>query len=129
MIDIWAMGCILHEVMIGKMLFADNLEVVDYAETVIEAVVSPTIMHPFIKELKYCLERVGVFKGNWKEKSIIKAALIQMFDVLPRERPAAEELITLAFQKLVEVDAPSPRTPSSQVRNVGIVRINASGNP
>jgi serine/threonine protein kinase len=110
-VDIWAMGCILNELVTGKALFANDYAIAGpsgYAEKAASAVEAADVIQPLSAQLSTC---VSAFK-NWKEKTQIKQSLLQMFAVSPEDRPAASDIIQDALQRLIDIRAPSVRTDS-----------------
>jgi serine/threonine protein kinase len=100
-VDVWALGCILYELIVSKPLFINDSAVVQYAEEAIQATETPMVIQPVSSQLKISLEKFG-----WKPKIEIKGAVIQMFAVDPDERPAAGDLVNDAFKRLIDSRAP-----------------------
>lgn len=95
--DVWAMGCIMNELLCGKKLFAKDYEVTKYANEAIDGIWTVGILKPVAIQLQHCL-----VPFNWRELNQIKSTLLQMFAVSPTDRPTPNDLIFNAFQKLVD---------------------------
>lgn len=108
-VDIWAMGCILYELIVSKPLFINDSAVAQYAEEAIQVIETPMVIQPVSSQLKNSLE-----KFNWKERNNIKGVVIQMFAVDPDERPTAGDLVNDAFKRLIDA-----RAPGLERRNTG----------
>ena len=102
--DIWALGCILHELLIGKPLFGNNWEVAAYAEKANLGTESD-ILQPFRNEL---FSRLGSI-SEWRDRMVVESALPGMLRVSPKDRPSASDLIKHAFKLLLDTQAPSQR--------------------
>lgn len=100
-VDVWAMGCILYELLVSKPLFLNDSAVAQYAEEALQATETPTVLQPVSSQLKISLE-----KFHWKTRNDVKGAVIQMFAVAPDERPAAGDLVNDAFKPLIDARAP-----------------------
>lgn len=103
-VDIWAMGCILHELLIGKPLFGSNWDVAAYAEKANLGTESD-ILQPFKNQLLSRLNSIPI----WSERMVVEAALPGMLRVAPTGRPSAGDLIKHAFKMLLDAQAPSQR--------------------
>jgi serine/threonine protein kinase len=100
-VDIWAMGCILYELIVSKPLFLNDSAVVQYVEEATQAAETAGVIKPVSSQLKLSLE-----KFHWKSRNEVKGAVIQMFAVAPHDRPAAGDLVNDAFKRLIEARAP-----------------------
>lgn len=103
-VDIWAMGCILHELLIGKPLFGNNWDVASYAEKANLGTESD-ILQPFKNQVVSRLDSIP----NWHQRMVIEGALPGMLRVSPRRRPSAGDLIKDVFKMLLDAQAPSHR--------------------
>ena len=98
-VDIWAIGCILYEVVTLQKAFATDTAVYDYS-----------VQHAFNGEqAKLCLD-LGVYQDDEFEKSI-EELIYMMLEIDPSLRPSTVDLmlsLELAFR---EKEAPSESEP------------------
>ena len=110
-VDIWGIGCIMHELVIGKPLFLNDYAIAGspsgYTEKAATGVDTVDVIQPLSVQLNSCLSSF-----HWKDKHPIKMTLLQMLAVSPQERPTAHEIIRDSLQKLIDAHAPAIRTES-----------------
>jgi len=91
--DIWALGCILYQILSYKLKFETDYHVTVYSDEYPRKVPADIVPLESFVDLE---------SFDWRVRGLILPVVHQMFAVVPDQRPEAKELLDVVFRKFAE---------------------------